>query len=198
MNDIPKIVSSSTLEHAGWPESRIARGDLAEEIAGLKREPGKAMIAWGGAAFSRSWELVHPCGSGGVYPNLPDPRARRLSARLPRHEPEPAHAGEGKVRPQQRLPVRSVGPPRAIPRPGRVGVRAQPRRSTLIRRRALCAGVAEMATEAVWGSGCQGVAASGAVSGAMIGCAAAREFGVRLAIAAAARTKMLQTRRARW
>ena len=34
--------------------SRIARGDLAEEIAELKREPGKDMIAWGAAASAQS------------------------------------------------------------------------------------------------------------------------------------------------
>jgi dihydrofolate reductase len=54
MNDIPKVVFSGTLERADWPDSRIARGDLAEEIAELKREPGKDMIAWGGAAFAQS------------------------------------------------------------------------------------------------------------------------------------------------
>jgi dihydrofolate reductase len=54
MNDIPKIVFSQTLERAEWPESRIARGDLAEEIADLKREPGKDLMAWGGAAFAQS------------------------------------------------------------------------------------------------------------------------------------------------
>jgi dihydrofolate reductase len=54
MNDIPKVAFSGTLEHAEWPDSRIARGDLAEEIAQLKREPGKDMIAWGGAAFAQS------------------------------------------------------------------------------------------------------------------------------------------------
>jgi RibD C-terminal domain len=37
-----------------WPDSRIARGGLAEEIAELKREPGKDMIAWGGATFAQS------------------------------------------------------------------------------------------------------------------------------------------------
>jgi dihydrofolate reductase len=31
MNGIPKVVFSSTLERAEWPESQIARGDLAEE-----------------------------------------------------------------------------------------------------------------------------------------------------------------------
>ena len=37
MNEIPKVGFSSTLERADWPDSRIARGDLAEEIAALKR-----------------------------------------------------------------------------------------------------------------------------------------------------------------
>jgi dihydrofolate reductase len=54
MNDIPKVVFSQTLKQADWPESRIARGDLAAEITALKREPGKDMIAWGGAAFAQS------------------------------------------------------------------------------------------------------------------------------------------------
>jgi dihydrofolate reductase len=54
MNEIPKVVFSRTLEHAEWPGSRIARGDLAQEIATLKGEPGKDMLAWGGAAFAQS------------------------------------------------------------------------------------------------------------------------------------------------
>jgi dihydrofolate reductase len=54
MNDIPKVVFSKTLTRAAWRESRIARGDLAEEIANLKREPGKDLVAWGGAAFAQS------------------------------------------------------------------------------------------------------------------------------------------------
>jgi dihydrofolate reductase len=54
MNEIPKVVFSRTLERAEWADSRIARGDLAEEIAELKREPGKDMFAWGGAAFAQS------------------------------------------------------------------------------------------------------------------------------------------------
>jgi dihydrofolate reductase len=54
MNEIPKVVFSSTLERADWPDSRIARGDVADEIAGLKREPGKDLMAWGGATFAQS------------------------------------------------------------------------------------------------------------------------------------------------
>jgi dihydrofolate reductase len=53
MNEIPKVVFSRTLERAEWADSRIARGDLAQEIAMLKREPGKDMLAWG-AAFAQS------------------------------------------------------------------------------------------------------------------------------------------------
>jgi dihydrofolate reductase len=33
MNEIPKVVFSTTLERADWADSRIARGDLADEIA---------------------------------------------------------------------------------------------------------------------------------------------------------------------
>src|SRR5262245_37895539 len=54
MNDIPKVVFSRTLTRADWPETRIARGDLAAEITAMKREPGKDLIAWGGATFAES------------------------------------------------------------------------------------------------------------------------------------------------
>jgi dihydrofolate reductase len=54
MNEIPKVVFSRTLERAEWADSRIACGELAEEIAELKGEPGKDMLAWGGAAFAQS------------------------------------------------------------------------------------------------------------------------------------------------
>jgi dihydrofolate reductase len=54
MNEIPKVVFSKGLERADWPESRVARGDLAEEIAKLKGESDKDLIAWGGASFAQS------------------------------------------------------------------------------------------------------------------------------------------------
>jgi dihydrofolate reductase len=54
MNDIPKVVFSKTLTKAEWPQSTIASGDLADEISTLKREPGKDLIAWGGATFAQS------------------------------------------------------------------------------------------------------------------------------------------------
>jgi dihydrofolate reductase len=52
MNTLPKVVFSTTLPAAGWAGSRIARGDLAEEIAALKSDSGGEIImAHGGAAF---------------------------------------------------------------------------------------------------------------------------------------------------
>jgi dihydrofolate reductase len=54
MNDIPKVVFSRTLQSAGWPESRIASGDTAAEIARLKAEPGGDIVAHGGVGFVRS------------------------------------------------------------------------------------------------------------------------------------------------
>jgi dihydrofolate reductase len=54
MNDIPKIVFSKTLSdaEATWPETRVARGDLRTEIAGIKAEPGPDVIVWGGGRLA--------------------------------------------------------------------------------------------------------------------------------------------------
>jgi dihydrofolate reductase len=51
MNEIPKVVFSKTLSRADWPESRIASGDLTDDIERLKREPGGPILAHGGATF---------------------------------------------------------------------------------------------------------------------------------------------------
>jgi dihydrofolate reductase len=54
MNDIPKVVFSKTLSdaEATWPVTRVARGDLATEIAAIKAEPGPDVIVWGGGRFA--------------------------------------------------------------------------------------------------------------------------------------------------
>jgi len=83
MNDIPKVIFSRTglkdaarvettqgladakAHHMGavtptaavlksWAEPTVARGDLAEEILRLKQQPGKFILAHGGARFARS------------------------------------------------------------------------------------------------------------------------------------------------
>src|SRR5690348_5539829 len=54
MNNIPKVVFSRTLSdaEATWPVTRVARGDLATEIAAIKAEPGPDVIVWGGGRFA--------------------------------------------------------------------------------------------------------------------------------------------------
>jgi dihydrofolate reductase len=54
MNDTPKVVFSKTLQSADWPDSRIASGDTAEEIAKLKAESGGEILAHGGIRFQQS------------------------------------------------------------------------------------------------------------------------------------------------
>ena len=51
MNTLPKVVFSTTLTAADWDGTRIARGDLAEEIGALRNESGGEIMAHGGAAF---------------------------------------------------------------------------------------------------------------------------------------------------
>jgi dihydrofolate reductase len=58
MNEIPKVVFSKTLSKASWPESSIARGNLADEIVALKDQPGGEIIAWGGATFAQALSLA--------------------------------------------------------------------------------------------------------------------------------------------
>lgn len=54
MNDIPKVVFSRTLSdaEADWPETRVARGDLATDIAAVKAEDGADVIVWGGGGLA--------------------------------------------------------------------------------------------------------------------------------------------------
>lgn len=92
MNALPKVVFSRTLTEAPWETSRIAGGDLAEEIAALKLEPGRDIIAWGGATFAHALLaanlideyrlVVHPVLVGGglsIFGRLPGPIDLRLS-----------------------------------------------------------------------------------------------------------------------
>ena len=76
---------------ASWAEAYVARGDLATEIATLKRQPGKDILAHGGASFARSLAslglideyrlLVHPVALGQGLPlfaDLPRPLDLKL------------------------------------------------------------------------------------------------------------------------
>ena len=78
---------------ATWAEATVAGSDLAEEIARLKRQPGKEILAHGGAGFARSLVqlglvdeyrlLIHPVALGRGLPlfsGLSEPISLRLSS----------------------------------------------------------------------------------------------------------------------
>jgi dihydrofolate reductase len=55
MNDIPKVVFSSSLKSAAWAETTIVAGDLNEAVTRLKQEQsGGYLLAQGGVRFARS------------------------------------------------------------------------------------------------------------------------------------------------
>lgn len=67
---------------ASWASARIANGDLAEEMQRLKQEPGKDILAHGGAGFARGLTklglvdeyhlLIHPVALGSGLPLFSD------------------------------------------------------------------------------------------------------------------------------
>jgi dihydrofolate reductase len=47
INNIPKIVFSSSLDKVEWQNSRLVRGSAAEEVLRLKNQPGKDLFVGG-------------------------------------------------------------------------------------------------------------------------------------------------------
>jgi len=47
INSVPKFVVSTTLEEVEWNNSTLIKGNVAEEITGLKRQPGKDITILG-------------------------------------------------------------------------------------------------------------------------------------------------------
>jgi dihydrofolate reductase len=54
MVDTPKVVFTKTLDKSNWNNTTLAKGNLAEEIANLKKQNGKDLIVYGGAGFVSS------------------------------------------------------------------------------------------------------------------------------------------------
>jgi dihydrofolate reductase len=54
MNTLPKIVFSSTLPAVEWNNAHLSRDAVEDEIPRLKAEPGRDIIAFGGARFAHS------------------------------------------------------------------------------------------------------------------------------------------------
>src|SRR6266516_3693413 len=46
-NSMPKFVVSTTLEEAEWNNSRLIKGDVADEVSNLKQEPGGDILVNG-------------------------------------------------------------------------------------------------------------------------------------------------------
>ena len=57
LNATPKVVFSRTLDRAPWgtwDEARIVNGTPADEVARLRRQPGKAIAIWGSITLVQS------------------------------------------------------------------------------------------------------------------------------------------------
>jgi len=94
LNGVPKYVVSGTLvEPLRWNNSTIIRGNMAEEIARLKRQPGKDITILGSGTLVRSLLrdglldeltlMVHPVvlGSGKrLFEDRSDARALMLAS----------------------------------------------------------------------------------------------------------------------
>ena len=91
MNEIPKVIFSRKMEQVDWEGATIASGDLAEEIAHLKEQPGKEILAHGGASFAQSLSklglideyrlITHPVALGDglrLFPELSKPLNLKL------------------------------------------------------------------------------------------------------------------------
>jgi dihydrofolate reductase len=53
-NSMPKYVASRTLTEVTWTNSTLLQGDVAEEVARLKEQPGKDIMKWGTGELDRT------------------------------------------------------------------------------------------------------------------------------------------------
>jgi dihydrofolate reductase len=54
INNVPKYVVSTTLDKVEWKNSTLIKGNLAEEVATLKQQPGKDISVAGSPTLVRS------------------------------------------------------------------------------------------------------------------------------------------------
>jgi len=88
MNNMRKVVFSTTLNKVEWVNSRLAAGSPAEEIARLKQQPGKDIGVAGGARFAQSLSkqalideyrlTIHPMALGSGMPLFAAPLKLKL------------------------------------------------------------------------------------------------------------------------
>ncbi len=116
MNSSLKIVFSKSLNQVSWKNTRLVRGDAAEEVSKLKRQPGKDMIIFGSGGIVsalapkgliddyRLFVVPVVLGEGKplfggigsrLYLTLTETKAFRSGLVLLRYEPERASEKEG-------------------------------------------------------------------------------------------------------
>lgn len=54
MDDVPKVVFSRTLNAVTWKNSRLVKGNAADEVAALKRAPGKDIMIQNSTRLAQS------------------------------------------------------------------------------------------------------------------------------------------------
>lgn len=57
INTLPKVVFSTTLEHApwrNWEDARIVANDAGREVERLRQQPGGDMVIWGSLTLAKS------------------------------------------------------------------------------------------------------------------------------------------------
>lgn len=52
MNELPKVVFSTTLKEVSWQNTRLVKGGVAEEVRRLKGEPGPGMAILGSGSIA--------------------------------------------------------------------------------------------------------------------------------------------------
>ncbi len=87
INNAHKVVFSHKLSDAHWPNSSLARGNLVSAVTKLKQQPGKDIIAYGGASFAAAlieanlvdeyYLFINPVLLGAGLPLFDSPGRRR-------------------------------------------------------------------------------------------------------------------------
>jgi dihydrofolate reductase len=54
LNRLPKYVASTTLDQVTWQNSNLIKGDVAEAVAALKRQPGRELQILGSGTLAQS------------------------------------------------------------------------------------------------------------------------------------------------
>lgn len=55
VQDIPKVVFSTTMDKAEWNNTRLIKGNVAEEVKKLKAEPGKDLMIFGSPGLVKTF-----------------------------------------------------------------------------------------------------------------------------------------------